>query len=126
MERRCERHVCRDWAGREGVGGMEAAVLYSAPDVCEGPQEERALSGQHAGEGNGRSPPIVDQEEPLSHPRPRDWDSPRAPSDTAQLPAPPPALAIDQVSGNKQPSVPLSTASPSKRGDSALFTFFYT
>ena len=40
---------------------MEAAVLYSFPDVCEGPQEERASSRQHAGEGNGRSPPIVDQ-----------------------------------------------------------------
>ena len=61
MKRRCERHVCRDWAGRGGVVGMEAAVLYSFPDVCEGPQEERASSRQHAGEGNGRSPPIVDQ-----------------------------------------------------------------
>lgn len=40
-----------------GARGMGAAVLYSFPDVCEGPQEERAESGQHAGEGDGRSPP---------------------------------------------------------------------
>ena len=101
---------------------MGAAVLYNFPDVCKGPQEERAESEQHAGDSSGRSPPIVDQEEPLSRPRPRDWDPPRALSYTAQPPAPPPsALTTNQVSGNKQPSVPLSTASPSKkRGFSTL------
>ena len=114
--------VCAQTGQGGGTGGMGAAVLYNFPDVCKGPQEERAESEQHAGESNGRSPPFVDQEEPLSRPQPRDWDPPRALNDTAQPPAPPPsALTTNQVSGNKQPSVPLSTASPSKkRGFSTL------
>ena len=119
---RCGRPVCLDCAGRGVLGGW--GQLYSTVfQMCVkvhrrreqslGSMQERAMGGLLRGLGGATWP--------------RDWDSPRAPSGTAQPPAPPPsALTTIQVSGNKQPSVPLSTASPSKKGDSALFTFFNT